>query len=174
MFESRTIAETRAIVFLKRGFKIIVSVYLVIGMISAYRAFYQVRSLDLQADDVLQSGSTITTNVVSYARGPVRVRLELLQEDHSVTIATQFVRGNEWGLFDPRTQHGSQTTFVSDEVLKQFADGQAIVRATATGVPQWGRLPPPLVRERSVTIQQTPATPNRIACSDGTAAKQWR
>jgi len=154
MFQTRTIPETRAIVLLRRGFKIIVSVYLVIGTISAYRAFYQVRSLDLQGHDVVYNGSAITTDVVSYARGPVRVRLELVQNGKSVTIASQLVRGNEWGLFDPRTQHGSQTTSVTDDVLNQFGDGTAVIRATATGVPQWGRLPPPLVRERVVTIQR--------------------
>ena len=153
MFETRTIPEARSIVLLKRCFTIIVSVYLVIGMISAYRAFYQVRSLELQSSDVVQSGSTITTNVVSYARGAVDVRIELVQDDHSAMIGFQRVHGNEWGLFDPRTQHGSQTVVLTDEMLTQFTAGEAIIRATATGRPQWGRLPPPLIRERVVTIQ---------------------
>ena len=154
MFETRTIPEARSIVLLKRVFTIVVSVYLVIGMISAYRAFYQVRSVEIQSADVLQSGSAISTSVVSYARGPVDVRIELVQDGHSATIAAMRVRGNEWALFDPRTQHGSQSILLTDNVLKQFANGKAIVRATAIGVPQWGRLPPPLIRERVVRIQR--------------------
>ena len=120
MFETQTIPEAHSIVLLRRIFKIVVSAYLVIGMISAYRAFYQVRSLDIQSPDVLQSGSAITTNVVSYARGAVDVRVELVQDDHVGTIATFRVHGNEWALFDPRTQHGSQTTTLTDDVLKQL------------------------------------------------------
>jgi hypothetical protein len=154
MFETRTIPEARGIVLLKRIFMIGVSVYLVIGMISAYRAFYQVHSVEIESADVLQSGSAITTNVVSYARGPVDVRIELVQDGHAATIATLRVRGNEWALLDPRTQHGSQTIVIAGDVLKQFANGKAIVRATAIGRPQWGRLPPPLIRERVVNIQR--------------------
>jgi hypothetical protein len=82
------------------------------------------------------------------------VRIELVQDEHSATIANFRVRGNQWALFDPRTQHGSQTTVLTDDVLKQFANGKAIVRATAIGRPQWGRLPPPLIRERVVNIQR--------------------
>ncbi len=59
MFETRAIPEARGIVLLKRMFTIIVSVYLVIGMISAYRAFYQVRSVEIQSADVLQSGAHV-------------------------------------------------------------------------------------------------------------------
>jgi hypothetical protein len=129
-------------------------VYLVIGMISAYRAFYQVHNVEIQSDNVLRSGSAITTSVVSYARGPVDVRIELVQDGRSATVAAMRVRGNEWALFDPRTQHGSQTNVLTAEVLKQFANGKAIVRATAVGRPQWGRLPPPLIRERTVNIQR--------------------
>jgi hypothetical protein len=155
MFESRTIREARAMVLLKRLFTVAVSVYLVIGTISAYRAFYQVRSLELQSPDVLREGEAITTNVVSYARGAVDVQIELVQEQHTLLLGFQRVHGNDWALFDPRTQHGTQTVVVTDDVLKRFADGKAIVRATATGRPQWGRLPPPLVREKVITIQRT-------------------
>jgi len=153
MFETRAIPEARGIVLLKRVFTMVVSVYLVIGMISAYRAFYQVRSVEIQSADVLQSGSAITTSVVSYARGAVDVRVELVQDDHAAPIATFRVHGNEWALFDPRTQHGSQTNVLTADVIEQFANGKAIVRATAIGRPQWGRLPPPLIRERVVNIQ---------------------
>jgi hypothetical protein len=154
MFETRTVPEARGLVLLKRVFTIAVSAYLVIGMISAYRAFYQVRSVEIESADVLQSGSAISTNIVSYARGPIDVRIELVQDGHSATIAALRVRGNEWALLDPRTQHGSQSIVLADDVLKQFANGKAIVRATAIGRPQWGRLPPPLIRERAVSIQR--------------------
>jgi len=96
--------------------------------------------------------------MVSYARGPVDVRIELVQDQHSATVGLQRVCGNEWALFDPRPQHGQQTVAVTEDILKQFADGKATVRATATGRPQWGRLPPPLIREKVVSIQRSPST----------------
>lgn len=148
----------------------LLSVYLVIGLISAYRAWYQVKSLDLRLsgfDHVfvpndprqssvvnVRSGSTIETTLVSYARTTIDVRVELIQGGHAEVLMQQTVRGNEWGFFDPRTRQASQTTVLTDSLLNRFDRGLAQVRATAVGREQWTRLPPPVIRESSVEIQK--------------------
>ena len=139
---------------MKRTFQVAVGAYLVIGLIAGYRAWYQVHSLDLTTStSTLQIGSPITTKVVSYARTPVTVKLELIQGTHSEVLATRGVRSNDWSFFDPRPQQATQTVVLNSEVLAHFQTGPAQLRATATGRPQLSRVPPPLVRELSVEIQ---------------------
>ncbi len=154
MFEGSLIKEKRPIVLLKRVGLLLFGVYFVILMLAGYRAYYQVRSLELQSpDSIVKPGATIKTTVVSYARTGVTVRLDLIQGGRSETLAVQGVRGNEWALFDPRSREASQTTVLTKDVLDRFAPGPAQLRATATGRPQWMRLPPPVVREQVVEIQ---------------------
>jgi hypothetical protein len=123
-------------------------------MIALYRALTQIHSLELQSDGVLRSGSAVKATVVSYARVPIDVRIELVQDDHAETVAFQLVQKNEWSLLDPRTREATQTAVLTDDVLERFESGKAMVRATATGRLQFDRLPPPLVREVFVDIQR--------------------
>ena len=154
MFDSLTIRDARPLAFMKRTFQVAVGAYLVIGLIAGYRAWYQVHSLDLTTSGpTLRSGSPVTTKVVTYARTPVTVRLELIQGTHSEVLSTRGVRGNEWAFFDPRPRQASQTFLLTSEMLARFRKGPAQLRATATGRPQLSRLPPPLVRELAVDIQ---------------------
>jgi hypothetical protein len=76
-----------------------------------------------------------------------------VQGSHAETLAVQFVRGNEWGSIDPRARRASQAVVLAPEVLSRFRAGAAVLRATATGRPQWMRLPPPTVRESAVEIR---------------------
>lgn len=154
MFESRTIPETRWLVILKRACVVLVVVYLAIGMIALYRAVTQIHSLEIQSDGVVRSGSAVSATVVSYARTPIDVRIELVQDAHSEIVAVQRVQKNEWSLLDPRTREATQTAVLTDDLLNRFAGGKAILRATATGRSQFGRLPPPMVREQTVDIQR--------------------
>jgi hypothetical protein len=153
MFETK-IRETRWLVFLKRACVVVVGVYLVIGMIALYRALTQIHSLELQSDGVLRNGSAVKATVVSYARVPIDLRIELVQDAHSEVVAVQLVQKNEWSLLDPRTREATQTAVLSDDVLERFEGGKAIVRATAFGRLQFGRLPPPIIREVTVDIQR--------------------
>jgi hypothetical protein len=133
---------------LKRVGQLLVGTYLVIGLIATWRSYYQVHSLDLQTDSsVLRPDSTITTRLVSYARNKIDVRLELIQDSHSETIASELVLSNEWALLDPRFRRSSQTVVLSQEMLDHFNAKPIRVRVTATGRPQWGRTPTPVVRE---------------------------
>ena len=154
MFESTAIRDTRAIAWVKRACLTVVSVYLVIGMIAAFRALVQVRSLEIQSPDVLRQGSEVNATVVSYARVPLDTRIELVQDGHSEIIAVQHVPKNEWALLDLRTRESSQTAFLTADILKRFAEGKAIVRATVIRRQQLGRHPPPVIGERVVNIQR--------------------
>ena len=152
MFESPAIPNTRVIAWLKRACLIVVNVYRVIGAIAAYRALVQVHSFEIESADVLQPGSKVNAMVVSYARVPLDVRIELVQDGHSETVAVYRLPKNEWSLLDPRLRESYQTVFLNGDMLNRFAEGEAIVRATVIRRQQLGRHPPPVVRERVVNI----------------------
>ena len=154
MFSSRPTRETRWLVILKRTCVVVVICYLVLGMIAFYRAVTQIHSLEIQSAGTLHTGSAVTARVVSYARTPIDVRIELIQDARSEIVAVQRVQKNEWALLDPRTREATQTAVLTDDLLSRFADGKAVLRATAIGRLQFGRLPPPLVRELPVNIQR--------------------
>lgn len=155
MFETLAIKRSPVLVALRWICVFGLGAYLLIGMIATYRAWFQVRSLNLVApDSVLRTGSPIRTDVVSYARTPVDVTVELIQNTHVETVAVQHVPDNEWAFFDPRNQRASQTTILSADIVNRFQPGPIQVRAKAVGRPQWMRLPPPIVREINTHIQR--------------------
>jgi hypothetical protein len=153
MFESLIIHEARPIVWLKRVFVFVIVALLAIGAVSSYRAYVQVRSLELSAPRLLSAGSVVTTEVVSSGRTTVDVEVDLIQGAHSERLFKLYLRGNELGFFDPRTKHGSDSITLSSEILSKFQPGAARLRSVATGRHQWMRLPPPTVRELEVEIQ---------------------
>jgi hypothetical protein len=111
--------------------------------------------LDLQVDNaVLHPGSTITANLISYGRNRIDVRFDLIQDSHIQTLGSQQVRGNEWALLDPRIRTAAPVVVLSRDVLDQFEPRALVVRITATGRPQWGRTPPPVVREMVMNVQR--------------------
>lgn len=168
MFQPLPSQRSFVFVLLKRLCLVVLSAYLVIGLISAYRAWYQVKSLDLslqgfgsvyvpkdpRAEGVygVANGSVFEADLVSYARTHIDVRLELVQGTNSETLAFGTLPGNQWGFWDPRTRQRSFKTVLTDEVLNHFQPGTAKLRATAIGRHQWTRLPPPVVREITVEL----------------------
>lgn len=138
--------------FLKRLVILVIAVFVAVGMIASYRAWYQVKSLELHSDTTLRPGSVVETNAASYGRTPVQVRVELIQDRHTEILVLYTIRANKWPFFDPRARHSSRKIFLTQGVLGTFQSGKATLRATATGVEQWTRLPPPLIREMSVEI----------------------
>jgi hypothetical protein len=153
MFESLAIKDARPIAWLKRGIVAVFVALFVIGGISAHRAYFQVRSLDVKTPQVLTNGSVVEVAVVCSGRNKVDVEAELVQGDHSETLFNIRVPGNELAFFDPRAQHASRSAVLTDETLTSFQSGAARLRVVATGRMQWGRLPPPTVREFEVTLQ---------------------
>lgn len=152
MFETQTIPEAWPIVWLKRGFVMVIVALLAIGAVSSHRAYFQVRSLELNAPRTLSAGAVVESAVVSSGRTTVDVDVALIQGPHTERLFTFRVRGNELGFFDPRTQHGSKSLTLTSDVLAKFQPGVARLRSVATGREQWTRLPPPTVRELEVEI----------------------
>jgi hypothetical protein len=154
MFYSLSVKDAWPIVILKRATQVFLALCFVTALVSGHRAYFQVRSLELQlTETTLHDGTVIQTTVVSSGRTHVDVRVELIQGTHVETLAVQRVLGNDWGAIDPRQQHGSQSIVLTSEFLERFQAGTVQVRATATGRPQWTRLPPPVVREASAEIR---------------------
>src|ERR1044072_5449518 len=152
MFDSLTISDARSILWLKRVFVVVIVVFLAIGMVSAHRAYFQIRSLELTAPDLLSDGSVCEASVVSSGRTMCDVTIQLIQGAHSEKILQLHVNGNELGFFDPRAQHGSASGILTRETLSSFQPGSARLRAVAIGRHQWFRLPPPTVHELDVVI----------------------
>lgn len=123
------------------------------GIWSAYRAWVQVRRLDLAVLSTnLRPGVASVVRVVTSGRTPIDVRLELVQGTHSELLADLRVAPSRDGFWDPRTRQGMMTPSFTTEFLAHFQAGPAIVRATALGKPQWMRTPPPTVQEIPVVI----------------------
>lgn len=155
MFDSLPIQDARPISLLKKAVWPVLALCLVTALASGYRAYYQVLGLELQlTETTLGDGSAFQVALVGSGRTTVEVRVELIQGAHSETLAVQQVRGNDWASFDPRPRRASQRVLLTPEQLARFQNGPATVRATATGRPQWLRLPPPTVREAAVEIRR--------------------
>jgi len=158
MFKELAIPEARPLTWLRKGTIVFVAVFLVIGAISTHRAWVQVQRLELRSSDqTLRVGSVVETEVVSSARNAIAVHLELVQGPRTETLDVINVRGNELGFFDPRSRHASQRVALTKEQLAGFETGEATLRAIGTGRPEWGRTPPPVVREMNVLISQGPS-----------------
>ena len=153
MFDGVVIKDARPIAWMKRVFIFVIAALLTIGAISSYRAFFQVRSLNLNAPQLLTTDSVIDVAVVGSGRNRVSVEVSLIQGDYSEVLFNLRVPGNELAFFDPRGQHASQSAVLTKDRLQRFNEGAARVRAVATGRPQWGRTPPPTIREIEVQIR---------------------
>lgn len=153
MFESLTTKDARPIAWLKRAIVAVSAALLVIGAMSAHRAYFQVRSLEVKAPQLLTNGSVVEVALVCSGRNWVDVQAELIQGEHSEALLNFRVPGNNLAFFDPREQHATQTGALNSGTLNLFQPGAATLRVVATGRPQWGRTPPSTVRELAVTIQ---------------------
>jgi hypothetical protein len=154
MFDELTVPDARPILWLKRLFAFVIVGVLLIGAVSSHRAYFQVRSLELNAPRVLSSGAAVNASVVGSGRTQVDVDVDLLQGTHSERLFHLHVSGNNLAFFDPRPRYGSQNVVLTSETLSKFQPGTARLRAVGIGRPQWGRLPPPTVREVEVEIKQ--------------------
>jgi hypothetical protein len=133
---------TRSLAIGKRVLLAILALHLTLGLISAHRAWFQVRELSLQL-----AGSHVQTSVVTSGRTYVDVEVRLIQGKHSEVIGVMEVPRNGEPVYDFRKQRKTMTIALSAEVLRRFAPRPFVVRATAFGYSQWLRVPPPVVRE---------------------------
>ncbi|HKH92416.1 MAG TPA: hypothetical protein VKA54_11470 [Gemmatimonadaceae bacterium] len=141
--------------------------FAVFGGFSGYRAWVQVHSVTMRVPErELRPGGIIEVDAVSWARTYVTVRLVLEQGAHAETLAVQRIPSNHQASLDPRTRSAHLMVPLTAERLARYQPGDAVLRATAIGGPQWLRTPPPKVDERRVIIPST-ATPSRSAAARG-------
>ena len=132
---------------------IVMVTYVLPGLFSAYRAWVQVRSLDLNvARSEIHGGDTVRVHAVSWARTRVRFDLELVQGARSSMLAERVIPDNHNASIDPRWRRDSIVVVITPDLLASYARGPATLRATAIGGPQWLRTPPPLVQQRQVSV----------------------
>ena len=152
MFDSLDIKDSRPIAWMKRGMVATIVALLVIGAVSTHRAYFQVRSLEVTAPPQLKDGSLIQIATVCSGRSAVDIEGKLIQGIYSEMLFNFRVPGNELAFFDPRAQRLTYVAVLNSESLMNFEPGAARLRVVATGRPEWGRVPPPTVRELDVTI----------------------
>jgi hypothetical protein len=137
------------------------AVFLAVGIGASHRAHYPISSVCVfLADSVLSAGSGIRVDTVTSGRGPVSIRVELVQRGHVATVVLDRVASKRWAFWDFRPVRHSTYGTVSWRLLERFSAGQAVVRATVVGVPAWLRQPPPVIREVTTQLLPDPATTN--------------
>jgi len=137
----------------KRVVIIVALLYVAVGAWSLYRAWFQVRSLDVRVvSENIRPGIPAVVEVVTSGVAPADVRLELVQGAHAEMLATLRVVPTRNPFFNPRTRQGTMMPTFTPDFLAHFQPGPAIVRATAVGRRMWLRTPAPVVHEIPVVI----------------------
>jgi hypothetical protein len=137
----------------QRVVTIIALLYAAVGAWSAYRAWVQVRTLELRVvSDNVRPGIPALVEVVTSGVTVVDVKLELVQAAHSETLATLRIVPARQAFFNPRIRQGTMMPSFTPEFLAHFQPGPAVVRATATGRRKWLLTPGPVVKEVPVVI----------------------
>jgi len=137
--------------------------FAVFGGFSAFRAWVQVHSVTMRVPDrELRPGGIVEVDAVSWARTHVTVRLVLTQGAHAETLAVHRIPSHYQASLDPRTRAAHLMVPLTAERLARYRPGDAVLRATAIGGPQWLRTPPPKIDERHVIIPSL-ANPPRPA-----------
>ena len=133
----------------------IVIVHAVLFPLSGYRAWVQVRSVELSANsDRAAPGTRIITHVVTSGRIPVSVEIVATQGRRRVLLGSMSIPSNDEAIYDPRFRRDSLTITLSGVSLANLSPGPAVVVATALGRPQFARMPPPVADTLSVTVPE--------------------
>jgi hypothetical protein len=165
-FQDRFTPEWTAFTWLRYVILAALSVHVVLASVSGYRAWVQVKSLDVRlAGPVVRPGSKIQIDVVTSGRVTNEVLLELIQDNtisnplegveltHHSALARYWVAENQNFFYDPRSRHATFSFVVDSAALAHFDSGPALLRVTARGRSQFLRIPPPLVRNLSVDLR---------------------
>lgn len=133
--------------------------HVILATISGYRAIVQVYRVQLTTDTpTLRPGSTVALAVATSGRATIDGVVELIQSAQAETVAVFRVPGHTNASYDPRTIHAERRVTLTSEQLARFRPGPARLRAIANGRSQWLRVPPPVIRERTVQIGETAGT----------------
>jgi hypothetical protein len=140
--------------FFRNGVLGALAILLAVSIVAGYRAYAPISSVEIRlAEPALHDGGGIRVDTVSSGRGPVSIRVELIQGTRSATVVVDRVASRRWAFWDFRSVQHSTYAVVSRSLLERFTAGKAVVRATVVGAPAWLRRPRPVVQEVTVALQ---------------------
>ena len=145
-------AEPRSSRIVKRVVLAVILLHIPIWVSSTYRAWHQIYDLRMDFPDTLRAGTRLHAVMVTSGRTEADTRIELQQGDKSVRLVEFFARRNWDAAYDFRWRRAEGGVVVTARHLSGFAPGAATLRVSAVGRPQWMRVPPPTVQERTVWI----------------------
>ena len=124
------------------------AVFLAVGAVASLRAYQPVYGVMIELGQAaLQAGSPIRVDTVTSGRGPVSIRVEIVQGSHVETVAIDHIASRRWAFWDFRLVRRSTQATASPALLGRFEPGPVVVRATVVGARAWLRQPPPVVEE---------------------------
>ncbi|HXK10245.1 MAG TPA: hypothetical protein VMT70_11415 [Vicinamibacteria bacterium] len=125
-----------------------VAVFLAVGALASYRAYQPVYSVTIRIGVVaLEPGADIRVETVTSGRGPVTIRVEIVQGSHAETVAIDHVASRQWAFWDFRLVRRATHARASRALLSRFEAGPVVVRATVQGARAWLRQPPAVVED---------------------------
>ena len=127
--------------------------WVLIGPVSAYRAYFQIRGIEIQAPAELRPGTEVSAGIITSGRVDAMLVVELVQGTHREVIADVRVMRNRWPYWNVRSASATTRVTLSAERLARFTPGAALIHATGYGSPQWLRTPPPVERQVAVGIR---------------------
>lgn len=147
------LGDSRIMRVFQRVVLILVLLYAALGAYSVYRAWVQVRSLELRVvSDNVRPGIPALVEVTTSGVTMVDVKLELVQGNTHETLSTLRLVPARSPFFSPRVRQGTMMPAFTPEFLAHFQPGPAIVRATATGQKKWLYTPSPVTKEVPVVV----------------------
>ena len=154
LFDNRLAKEWTGFTILRRVIIAAAIIHFSLAAASGYRAIVQVYDVTIETPSpTIRAGQPLTVHVSTSGRTYVDVRVDLVQGNHTETIGSTTVDSNDSFFYDPRPKGIAMNVVVPNDILSRFAPGNATVRATAVGRPQWLRTPPPTADEARVTVE---------------------
>ena len=129
------------------------AVHAVLFPLSGFRAWVQVYSLDLWSSSKdAAPGTRIVAKVATSGRIGIAVNLTARQGSNSLLLGSKTIPSNRQAIYDPRSRRDSLVVILDDRLLRELGPGSISIVATATGRPQFTRLPPPVVKHLTMDI----------------------
>lgn len=140
--------------FARSLFVSLVACYAAAGVLAAHRAYFPVSRVTIRAaKPALQAGTVVRVDTVTSGRGPVSIRVELVQDGRVQLVVLDSIASKRWAYWDPRRVIHSTHATMPRWLPARFRAGEITLRATVTGAPAWLRQPPPVVEEVRLPLQ---------------------
>lgn len=139
------------------GFRHFIYAFLIVhGVLfplSGFRAWVQVYSVELTtSSNVATPGTRIVAKVETSGRIGIAVDISARQGSRAISLASMTIPSNEQAIYDPRPRRDSLVVLLTTESLHELSPGPTSIVASATGRPQFTRMPPPVIRQLAMTV----------------------